>query len=337
PWLKDFKQSEFYKLRPCSVNLEHEGVVGKIVQIVNSYWKQLNLGTELSLKAFEDLCFYEYTFTDHQIKVLGKIRKEWSGNHQRAKNWKESHGGSMDQIKNNNAILRNKKSEILRIINPRTKKVYNPYSWYRAAWVLSHTTDFKEKDSEKEQGRGQFAFTLFGREIVEDLKRSKDKAPSLQRSFYIWDTHKFDCCPVGKWWNGELVTCRIVWKLNEKGNYTQAMEMIDRTETRTDPQFDYRKTFKMLGWISDGTVQAKTPIYPQGTTFQARIYAEFGADLENGQATHIYLFPANIFNNKDFLWYFIGYCGVSSNTGYKANGSYLKDTTFGYRFRLIRS
>lgn len=174
PWLKDFKDENCYKNRPCAVNPEAIDTVSRIVQLVNSYYKVPAIFPDSSPRNYEGVLFgstphtkeqYDYAMVERgkyreQMGKAVEVAKKEAGDDDNLKNVLQSK--YMKEVANN---FRLGKELIYEITDSQGNK-YEPMSWVSAYWKAAH---------QAETGSAGMVFSIFVDEIIQKLEQVEEK------------------------------------------------------------------------------------------------------------------------------------------------------------------
>ncbi|MFB2970382.1 hypothetical protein ACE1CD_15520 [Aerosakkonema sp. BLCC-F183] len=174
PWLKDFKDENCYKNRPCAVDDNAIDTVSRIVQLVNSYYKVPATFPDSSPKAYQSVLFGDVEYTKEQYDFALSERERYGQAMSKAEEVAKKEAGDDQNLKN---LLTSKyKKEIANnfrtekeLIYDKTNSQGNKYStesWVAAYWKAAH---------QAKTGTAGIVFSIFVDEIIEKLEKIDEK------------------------------------------------------------------------------------------------------------------------------------------------------------------
>ena len=163
PWQKGFKDPQVYLTKICPVANNAEDTISKLVNLVNSLWKQAQLPESTSPSGFRDVLFKSFSFDSNQEQIATKYRDEYRQFMAEAIAYKETTESSR-KIQEVLEYFREEKPKILSIINQNTGQIYEHFSWVKAFWDVCHRA---------ESGKGGVVFQMFTDEICEELMQER--------------------------------------------------------------------------------------------------------------------------------------------------------------------
>lgn len=207
PWLQGFKDDEVYKTKPCPVADAAIDTISRLVKLVNSYWVQPDIQTNLNVNDFRDSLFTSVSVSDDQQDFAFEQTIAYGKEMAIAIQWKLDNDGDTSRIREVTG-----KYQALRdaILEQRLKPDGSPYSiksWARAFWVASNTKKVDEEGNVLSKGKGSAVFNLFPDEIVQELNENPDP-PNF---FEVYGVHKQNPNHWSKArWSGRTVQIRVV-------------------------------------------------------------------------------------------------------------------------------
>lgn len=234
PWLKDFKDEECYKTRPCAVIEDAQDTISRIVRLVNGYWKEANLGVDDRPRIYQNLLFENVVADEFQLNYAKQHRERYREAIREAIAYKNQNDGDTSRIRQVVQLTKSWVNKILEIKKP-DGSLYDPKSWAKAYWYIAH---------DAMSGDAGLAFTMWPDEIIREIKEGYSEPEDY---FNVY------ACNYGEWaahktnpWNGQLVRVRVYLYIGN-GKQQRAIEL--QFPGARDPKL--RENFRHLGLISD--------------------------------------------------------------------------------------
>lgn len=269
PWLKDFKNKDCYRIRPCEVEETAKDTISRIVRFVNAWYKTPQLPEEISPEPYEFTLFSQVNVDEKQIYEAILVRSQYRAAMADAFEWRDANDGDSTRIREVSQLFKSKKDEILSTqINGKS---FTVESWVAAYWRASHMAS---------SGGAGLVFTLFPDEIVAELGNIK-LSESKVLHIYAVDKNKWTMHKDGQIWDGQEVTIRILLK-TFKNRQLLCAEMA----------YSFAKIqvgFHLLGCVK----QSYYPYYPVGMTKVMKIYAT-AFSRTNGMVSEVVLFDPSV-------------------------------------------
>ncbi|CAD5984458.1 hypothetical protein [Planktothrix agardhii] len=273
-WLADLKSDDCYFTRPCLVNPQLTDTVTRIVQLVNSYYRQPNLQ--------EDTVPIDYRFTLFNAVISDKVqdniaireRDAYRVEMGAALAFKDATGDTR-LVKDVTAKFKAQVEVILNeTLNP-FRKPYPPRTWAAAYWRANHLA---------QSGTAGLVFLLFCDEIIEELKVKEGAKVWIVVIFAVQYTAF--ARPQSNAWKGEELTVRSSF-INING--------VDRVSL--EGKFDGTPGFVDMGLVYDKDIAQ----VPNGWTGRVKLYAKTYENDKyprrmsaNDKCTSIYCFSADM-------------------------------------------
>jgi hypothetical protein len=247
PWLKDFKDKECYRDRPCAVEPEAKDTISRIVKFVNSWFKVPILPEESRPSFYEFTLFESVEIYDFQIQEAIKMRNQYKLAMSDAFQWKDANDGDTSKIREVSQLFKSKKDKILSTqINGKS---FTKESWVAAYWRGCHQAS---------SGSAGLVFSLFPDEIVNELNNMENK-DSKVLVVYATDKNKWAVTKDNQWKGHEVEIQSIVMSFNGKQKLA-----INMSYSGAKKQLG----FHLLGIVRDSYV----PYFPVGTSKTMKIY-----------------------------------------------------------------
>lgn len=250
PWLADFKNPDCYLNRTCAVVPDAEDTISRLVKLVNSYWKAPDLNVASSLRAYENVLYYQIIPSQFQLNYALAHRTKYRAEMAKAIQWKEANEGDNRMIREVAEATKASKQMILETLNPETSEPFPYLTWVSAYWKVAH---------QAETGDAGLVFMIFHEEIIETLKEIE---PPKYRILKVYG------CQHGAWakpnfrWKGQICQIRI-YMTTVSGKQHIGVQM--QTELAKE----------QLGFHHLGLVGEKyRPLVQLGSTKTMRIYTE---------------------------------------------------------------
>ncbi|MFM1841969.1 MAG: hypothetical protein RLZZ490_705, partial [Cyanobacteriota bacterium] len=267
PWLKDFKDPDCYRERPCAVAADSPDTVSRIVRLVNSFWRSPNLQSDTSPRNYEAVLFGNVPHAPEQYEYALKHRADYRQRMGEAIAWKDSNEGSNRMIREVAEATKASKEKILNA-QSRSGQSYSPESWVSAYWKVAH---------QSETGDAGLVFMIFADEIVDKLKGYE---PTEARVVEVYALQYGDwAAPERTPWSGQQVTTRVTNK-EVSGQLKLAMEM-------EWPNAKQQKGFHHLGLVAEKSIPYLLP----GQSRDMRIYS---IRFRNGVTSTVKLFDMSM-------------------------------------------
>ncbi len=223
PWLSDFKSPTCYRNRPCAVNPDATDTISRLVQLVNSYYTAPSLKIQSDARDYIDTLFADVDVYDgrtvnrkfivptpFQIDYAMKHRNQYWADIANAITWKEQNDDTtlIRQVAENAKASR----EGIYAIQDKDGKEFNPRTWLRAYWYVSHAVN---------SGDAGLVFLIFPEEIIHELQNIQQN-PTVLIEVYGVQYSPFN---QPNWtWDNHEVMIRVYIK-NINGKQYKAVEM----------------------------------------------------------------------------------------------------------------
>jgi DNA alkylation damage repair protein AlkB len=209
PWLKSLKQKATFVSQPCDVLADAPDTISRLVRLVNSYWQEFAIKYEnLSPKDYQHALFFGVK-SDPIQDNLATAHTEW---------YREHMGNAITEC-NKLAEKGIYTNEPIRVINTRVReyrkkieenpkyKDFTMESWAAAYWRAANR---------RIEGRGTMVFTMFHKEIIEQLKNYGD---NIDDHIIVFNVNKNEFAHTTYKWTGEKVTIQIREVEDKKHKY----------------------------------------------------------------------------------------------------------------------
>ncbi|MFO0099628.1 MAG: hypothetical protein ACK52E_16410 [Aphanizomenon sp.] len=247
PWLKDFKDKECYRDRPCAVDLDAKDTISRIVKFVNSWFKVPILPEETRPSFYEFTLFSQVNVDEKQIYEAILVASQYRAAMADAFEWKDAKDGDTSKIREVSQLFKSKKDKIL-----STKidgKSFTVESWVAAYWRGCHQVS---------SGNAGLVFSLFADEIVNELNNMEEKESKVL-VVYATDKNKWAVSRNNRWQGQEVQIQSILMSFNGKQKLA-----INMAWSGAKKQIG----FHLLGLVRDSYV----PYFPVGTSKTMKIY-----------------------------------------------------------------
>ncbi|MFM6883512.1 MAG: hypothetical protein ACKPKK_23110 [Dolichospermum sp.] len=269
PWLKDFKDKDCYRTRPCNVEESAKDTISRIVRFVNVWYKTPQLPEEISPAPYEFILFSEVVVDDRQIAEATSVRGEYQAAMGKAFEWKDENDGDTSRIREVSELFKSRVDEILSTQIGGTS--FSVESWVAAYWRVSHRAS---------SGSAGLVFTLFPNEIVAALGDIKLSEAKVLQVFAV-DKNKWTMHQDGQIWDGQKVTIRMILKTFNGRQLLCAEMSYAAAKIQTG--------FHLLGCAKKNYY----PYYPVGMTKVMKIYATT-FNRTNGMVSECVLFDTSV-------------------------------------------
>lgn len=279
PWLQGFKDDAVYKTKPCPVADGAIDTISRLVKLVNSYWVQPDIQTNLNVNDFRDSLFAGITVSQAQQNFAFDQTITYGKEMSLAIAWKNENDGDTSRIREVTGKYQLLRDGILEQVLKPDGSPYSLKSWAAAFWRASNTKKVDEDGNVVSRGKGSAVFNLFGDEIVQELNENPDP-PSF---FEVYGVHKQNPNHWSKGrWSGRTVQIRIVLR----------QAAAPRTGVMRDtPAVDlmYPASTTLVGFHPLGIIAEKDrPKVAIGETRTMRIWTKNGAEVEGTRTAWLF-------------------------------------------------
>ncbi|MBD2481474.1 hypothetical protein [Planktothrix sp. FACHB-1365] len=273
-WLKDLKSDDCYYTRPCQVNPNLTDTVTRIIQLVNSYYRQPNLQEDTVPKDYRFTLFSD-VYTDEIQEAIAKRERDAYRIEMGDAIAYKSQTEDDRLIKEVTDKFKAQTEVILReTLNP-FRKPYPPRTWAAAYWRSNHLA---------QSGTASLVFLLFCDEIISELKSKSSKKVGLMWIFAVQYTAF--ARPQSNAWKGEELTVRSTFR-TVNGKERPSIE----------GKFDGQPGFIDMGLIPEKDIA----LFPSGWTNRVKIFAKTYENdryprkmSPNDVCTSLYLFSVDM-------------------------------------------
>lgn len=237
PWLKDFKNPDCYRNRPCAVKPDATDTISRLVQLVNSYFKTPSLQVKSDARDYVDTLFKDYQPTQFQLNYAKQHRTQYWQEIADAIAWKDNNDHDTTKIRQ--VAEKAKASHDVILQTTENGQLLEPNTWIRAYWKISH---------EVNSGDAGLVFLIFPEEIIMELQSVQGEPIKLIEVYGV----QYSPINKPKWvWTGQEVLIRFYLK-NQNGKQYKAVEF--QWDGVTNPNFFGFQHLGMVGAKSRGEI-----------------------------------------------------------------------------------